>query len=163
MKRIYIALGILPLFIACNNENANDDPQFDFGNSENNVSSSEEAEEMNTEGEENTIQLTVGEDGQIEMPEGQGNISVEAAPQASASNASGDVKINPPHGEPGHRCDIPVGQPLDGSGTPAPNINASPQPVAPSPSPANIGSGKANPPHGEPGHRCDIPVGQPLP
>lgn len=161
MKRIYIALGILPLFIACNNENANDDPQFDFGNSENNVSSSEEAEEMNTEGEENTIQLTVGEDGQIEMPEGQGNISVEAAPQASASNASGDVKINPPHGEPGHRCDIPVGQPLDGSGTPAPNINASPQPVAPSP--ANIGSGKANPPHGEPGHRCDIPVGQPLP
>src|SRR5690606_21418634 len=29
-------------------------------------------------------------------------------------NASG-VKLNPPHGEPGHRCEIPVGAPLDGS------------------------------------------------
>jgi hypothetical protein len=49
---------------------------------------------------------------------------------------------NPPHGQPGHRCDIPVGDPL---------------PVATN---SNV---KLNPPHGQPGHRCDIAVGSPLP
>ncbi|WP_340110967.1 hypothetical protein [Maribellus mangrovi] len=49
---------------------------------------------------------------------------------------------NPPHGQPGHRCDIPVGDPL--SATASTNV-------------------KLNPPHGQPGHRCDIPVGSPLP
>lgn len=49
---------------------------------------------------------------------------------------------NPPHGQPGHRCDIPVGDPL---------------PVVTN---SNV---KLNPPHGQPGHRCDIAVGSPLP
>ena len=34
----------------------------------------------------------------------------ESTPAAKAS-----PKTNPPHGEPGHRCGIPVGAPLDGS------------------------------------------------
>ncbi len=58
-------------------------------------------------------------------------------------NSSGQALVkNPPHGQPGHRCDIPVGDPL-----PATASN-------------NV---KINPPHGQPGHRCDIPVGSPLP
>ena len=57
-------------------------------------------------------------------------------------NSTSTVSINPPHGQPGHRCDIPVGDPL----------------------PATTNSTvMINPPHGEPGHRCDIPVGDPLP
>ena len=34
-----------------------------------------------------------------------------AMPTASAGGAQG-VMLNPPHGEPGHRCDIAVGAPL---------------------------------------------------
>jgi len=40
-----------------------------------------------------------------------------AAPKPSAAPATGNAKVapgaNPPHGQPGHRCDISVGEPLD--------------------------------------------------
>lgn len=85
--------------------------------------------------------------------------------------------MNPPHGQPGHRCDIPVGQPLNSqpAATPASQninvgtnntiqidpsttakvaVNNNAQPIKTAPG--------MNPPHGQPGHRCDIPVGQPL-
>ncbi|WP_027380478.1 hypothetical protein [Chryseobacterium daeguense] len=74
--------------------------------------------------------------------------------------------MNPPHGEPGHRCDIPVGQPLNSK--PAPQ----PQPAqtiaqntpAPAPTPAPTGEKpKLNPAHGEPWHNCGVKVGEPLP
>lgn len=72
--------------------------------------------------------------------------------------------MNPPHGQPGHRCDIPVGAPL--SSAPA---NAAQQTLAPVQNiraeqisaPAKTAPG-TNPPHGQPGHRCDIAVGAPL-
>ena len=72
--------------------------------------------------------------------------------------------LNPAHGEPGHRCEIPVGAPLNSapagaSTTISPNLAPSTSPVA---APA-MGSGKLNPPHGEPGHDCAVPVGSPLP
>lgn len=88
--------------------------------------------------------------------------------------------MNPPHGQPGHRCDIPVGQPLNGqpaAATPATqNVNVSGSntiqidPNAVSPGKISLdNNGKQvktapgmNPPHGQPGHRCDIPVSQPL-
>ncbi len=97
------------------------------------------------------------------------------APQATGN-------VNPPHGEPGHRCDIPTGAPLDSApNTPAINVqpNASTQGGQPFlvnddakarmaqengqtvPQGAK-GSGQINPPHGQPGHRCDVPVGQAL-
>ncbi|KQR95408.1 hypothetical protein ASG01_06060 [Chryseobacterium sp. Leaf180] len=89
--------------------------------------------------------------------------------------------MNPPHGQPGHRCDIPVGQPLNGA-VPQPQTADTQNMTVPannavqidpnSVSPGKIAvdqSGKQiktapgmNPPHGQPGHRCDIPVGQPL-
>lgn len=53
--------------------------------------------------------------------------------------------VNPPHGQPGHRCDIAVGAPLGGNGI-IDNTTAN-----------------LNPPHGQAGHRCDIAVGAPLP
>ncbi len=94
------------------------------------------------------------------------------APMATAPG------MNPPHGQPGHRCDIPVGQPLSSApATPASqniNINGNNtiqiDPNAVSPGKITLdNNGKQvktapgmNPPHGQPGHRCDIPVGQPL-
>jgi hypothetical protein len=104
-----------------------------------------------------------------------------AAQNNSVSGNTSSAKLNPPHGEPGHRCEIPVGAPLDSEPTtPATTtINNTPTitpsfsaptstPVA-TPTFSNEGQqGKSstppgiNPPHGEPGHDCAIPVGQPL-
>ncbi|KMQ66356.1 hypothetical protein ACM46_02095 [Chryseobacterium angstadtii] len=124
----------------------------------------------------------------------QPNIAVNSAPKASLMDQAGFSSkpnltpvsspsgvLNPPHGQPGHRCDIPVGQPLTGS--PAPAQAAPGQNITVNPSnavkidPNSMSPGKVaidnngkqvktapgmNPPHGQPGHRCDIPVGQPL-
>ena len=83
-------------------------------------------------------------------------------------------KLNPPHGQPGHRCDIPVGAPLNSK--PAAQPAAAQQQVTqqqividPQQAQQHTGttepgfSGKPNPPHGQPGHRCDIAVGAILP
>jgi len=71
--------------------------------------------------------------------------------------------MNPPHGQPGHRCDIAVGAPLNSKpaaqNTPA-SISAAPATVNMTP-PVATAPGM-NPPHGQPGHRCDISVGAPL-
>lgn len=106
----------------------------------------------------------------------QAGIQSSSAP-APLATAPG---MNPPHGQPGHRCDIPVGQPLNGTpaaATPVTqNVNVSGgntiqiDPNAVSPGKITLdNNGKQvktapgmNPPHGQPGHRCDIPVGQPL-
>lgn len=87
---------------------------------------------------------------------------------------SGASSLNPAHGVAGHRCDLPVGAPLNsGSGTAAPvqnpptiNMNpgsVQPAPASPNAAPAPAASGlKINPAHGLPGHKCDIEVGAPL-
>ncbi|GAA4311259.1 hypothetical protein GCM10023115_33170 [Pontixanthobacter gangjinensis] len=69
---------------------------------------------------------------------------------------SSDLKYNPEHGEAGHRCDLPVGAPLD-------QANASTTPEMTS-SPVRLQSAtpRINPPHGEPGHDCSVAVGAEL-
>jgi hypothetical protein len=87
-----------------------------------------------------------------------------ASPGTNTTNASGDLTLNPAHGQPGHQCGIPVGAPLNGStGT---TNNTSVQTIDMSqtktiPAPTSGGAGM-NPAHGQPGHRCDIKVGDPL-
>ncbi|HSD08565.1 hypothetical protein [Flavobacterium sp.] len=75
--------------------------------------------------------------------------------------------VNPAHGQPNHRCDIPVGAPLNssanGTTTPQPNqVQMQPQIVTQPVTVKNVTSKGMNPPHGQPNHRCDIPVGAPL-
>jgi hypothetical protein len=108
----------------------------------------------------------------------------------SVVSNTGNGKINPAHGQPGHRCDIAAGAPLNS----APQKSSSPQvvntntttPTIANPStmpalqptqapqnndaangaPALISNGsgaKLNPEHGKPGHDCKVAVGQPLP
>lgn len=91
------------------------------------------------------------------------------------SKGSGNLALNPKHGQPGHRCDIPEGSPLNQPASantgvvvdqkptvstiiPPPNNNIPPV-IAPA---ANTTGLKLNPQHGQPGHRCDIAVGAPL-
>ncbi len=40
-------------------------------------------------------------------------VEEEPAPQASGEQNNAEVMLNPAHGEPFHRCDIPVGAPLN--------------------------------------------------
>lgn len=95
------------------------------------------------------------------------------APMSAAAENTATPAVNPPHGQPGHRCEIPVGAPLNSQ--PA-NTNAPVmQQQAPSANPASFMQPAArqqtatptapgmNPPHGQPGHRCDVAVGAPLP
>src|SRR5690554_6394189 len=99
-----------------------------------------------------------------------------------------EIVLNPPHGEPGHRCEILVGSPLNGpvvAETPAaapapaqveaPRTYSSMAPTIENARRLNAGQARQNtapqtgekpalnPPHGQPWHRCDIAVGAPLP
>ncbi len=101
----------------------------------------------------------------------------------TAANASGTTGLNPAHGQPGHRCDIAVGAPLNSPVKQVqPTASATPtsppaavvkdvQQAAPAtqlfptlskPAINAAGTAKLNPAHGQPGHDCAIAVGQPL-
>jgi hypothetical protein len=79
-----------------------------------------------------------------------------------------NTKPNPAHGQPGHRCDISVGAPLNSKpnapaaavAPPTTVVNSQAKPVTNSPA-VPVAAGM-NPAHGQPGHRCDISVGAPL-
>ena len=92
------------------------------------------------------------------------------APSGNAVFSNDAVALNPAHGQPGHRCDILVGEPLN---SPVKSLNTGTNPQSPviinnssnsNPFPGTINSGgiTLNPAHGQPGHRCDIKVGEPL-
>lgn len=76
--------------------------------------------------------------------------------------------VNPAHGQPGHRCELAVGAPLNSAPatsnaekTPAGNLNdIKITPAATTPKTQTKAG--LNPAHGEPGHRCEIAVGAPL-
>lgn len=67
--------------------------------------------------------------------------------KAPIVNTTAKGGLNPEHGLPGHRCDLPVGAPL--------TVTAEQKVAAPA-------KPKTNPQHGMPGHRCDLAVGAPL-
>ena len=99
-----------------------------------------------------------------------------AAVTVNNSSSSARPALNPEHGQPYHRCEIPVGAPIDS----APQQNSASQqnttgnsfntnPISPSLAPSAPAAVQAtgskpalNPAHGEPHHRCDIEVGAPL-
>lgn len=80
--------------------------------------------------------------------------------------------LNPPHGQPFHRCDIAVGAPIDSQPVQNPAQQARPQqgaemfnispPKNNAPAQATGPKPALNPAHGQPHHRCDIEVGAPL-
>lgn len=93
-------------------------------------------------------------------PVNQTQTQVQTQPAQPVATGS----LNPAHGQPGHRCDINVGAPLNSKPPALPNAN--PATTISTAPPANAAVQKTlpgmNPPHGEPGHRCDIGVGAPL-
>lgn len=87
-------------------------------------------------------------------------------PTGNAVFSNDATALNPAHGQPGHRCDIKVGEPLNTPSSKSLNTNSnqqSPVILDNSAVPAGEkGSGKINPAHGQPGHVCGVPVGSPL-
>jgi hypothetical protein len=113
-------------------------------------------------------------------------LTPSATPAKTAPAAGGNIvtttapaKLNPAHGQPGHRCDISVGAPLpDGpaqsvkAATPNPTLINSPVQAAPAAIKTTEATPVAavpaitpgiNPAHGQPGHRCDVAVGATIP
>jgi hypothetical protein len=105
------------------------------------------------------------------------NIPLNLKGLNSLGSAGGSRALNPEHGKPGHRCDIAVGAPLNGSSSaaqqvtqptaipitqPSANIQAPVSLPLNATSTANTSASGLNPEHGKPGHRCDISVGAPL-
>ncbi|KAA9331767.1 hypothetical protein [Adhaeribacter soli] len=99
-------------------------------------------------------------------------LSQGVADQPAAATATG---MNPPHGQPGHRCDISVGAPLNSAPSSAASAPTNSAPIStsaevmstPAPAPISVPTPTAtapgmNPPHGQPGHDCAIAVGAPL-
>ena len=160
-KRIILASVIVSiLFVSCKKEEE--------------IKSVEETQQpTQTFSGEAWLKQRVGNQGQQVQPAQQQ--MQQTTQQQTTQTAPG---MNPPHGQPGHRCEIPVGAPLDSKPNTKPQqqttqvVNSKPaqQPVL------NVNSkdgaativGTAtppgmNPPHGQEGHRCDIAVGAPLP
>ena len=103
-------------------------------------------------------------------------VTASPASPVISSPVPGGGALNPAHGQPGHRCDIAVGAPLDSkpsttapAATPiqlnpatSPAATVSPVTVTKSSTPTGNTAPGMNPAHGQPGHRCDIAVGAPL-
>ena len=120
---------------------------------------------INTQPNNITGSTTIPTTNPVTMNPGTNSIKLNpqtiSTPQVVSAPQAGNVKLNPAHGQPGHRCDISVGAPLDSKpvqiNTQQPTtITTTPQPVAQATAPG------MNPPHGQPNHRCDIAVGAPL-
>src|SRR5690606_882807 len=90
------------------------------------------------------------------------NLSSQSGQAQPAGNAA--TGTNPEHGQPGHRCDIPVGAPLSSPAQANPTLPTStttPLPLPVSTPAANTVAPGMNPPHGQPGHDCAVEVGAP--
>lgn len=84
--------------------------------------------------------------------------STKAMPVQNNSNVKTVAGLNPVHGQPGHRCDISVGAPLNSPATKpqAPAATMSQPVMIPQQTSAANGTAGVNPPHGQPGHKCDV-------
>ena len=136
---------------------------------------------MNTAQQPQQVQQTITPE-QMQQMQMQQQIQMQQQKTAQVVTKPG---MNPPHGQPGHRCDIAVGAPLNSkpnpaapkagsgeaqkitltpnqTGTPAAPASATPAILNPDGAATATAPGM-NPPHGQPGHVCGTPVGSPLP
>lgn len=90
--------------------------------------------------------------------------AVETLP--NSSNPSIMASVNPAHGQPNHRCDIPVGAPLSQKASSTSTTSQqTPKQTNSAAAPTSVVAVTAkgmNPAHGQKNHRCDIAVGAPL-
>ena len=176
MKKIsYLAAGALCISLFASSCNNSDNPDTDIS-LKNEVNSMTSADTTLSIGPTDTATLISGDEmakivSQSSTPAMPTGVGVAPTPPPATSANKG--VLNPEHGQPGHRCDIPVGAPLNSPAQPSakpatvPAAPAKPaftaNPAMPSgTAPATATAPGMNPPHGQPGHRCEIAVGAPL-
>lgn len=171
MKKITLVIGVAAFTLfSCGNDEATSDTTNELAAPSSTDVSSVNNAEISTEGS--------GEPNLSDLANGTASLPAETKTETTAPSSVNNVRLNPPHGEPGHVCEIPVGQPLTqggGSATPtiskqpaaqaAPQVQVAPPTAAPAVPTNSSGSNstRLNPPHGEPGHVCEVAVGAPLP
>lgn len=94
-------------------------------------------------------------------------VQTETGNSAGTNNSDQTTAaLNPAHGQPGHRCEIPVGAPLDQAPANSLQQGQTNSQTSGNVSPVRVNSSTAtpmkNPPHGQPGHDCAVPVGADL-
>ncbi len=157
MKKLIIA-GLVTTLFACNNAD-----EFD-SNLDKQVSQPSNATNSMVQPTQTTEPAPILNPGQGSV----NNTPVVTSAVTTPAQTTTAAGLNPAHGQPGHRCDLAVGAPLNGaapvktktSTVPPQNIT-----VTPTTSTSTTTTATApgmNPPHGQPGHRCDISVGAPL-
>ena len=166
MRIIIIAAAVSVLSVNCGNNSAEEQTA---------SAASDTSKPVLTAPTSNT-QVTVPNS----ITSGTGNTATQTNTAVTTPQVKSGAGLNPAHGQPGHRCELPVGAPLDSKpvSTQSPSVNV--QPVNNNPSNVTINSAPPsapvinqpstlttvgagmNPAHGQPGHRCDIPVGAPL-
>src|SRR5690554_139487 len=139
---LLLCVGAMVLFTSCNSEEVVEE-------------SADAVKESVNETQHKLIDAESTNDKVVEEGAVNTNEGIENTPLNTAPTVNNGVTLNPPHGEPGHDCAVPVGQPLNASA--GANVNA---PTVNTPIVNN--NVRLNPAHGEPGHDCAVPVGQPL-
>ncbi|WP_417266254.1 hypothetical protein [Brumimicrobium sp.] len=139
---LLLCVGAMVLFTSCNSEEVVEE-------------SADAVKESVNETQHKLIDAESTNDKVVEGGAVNTNEGIENTPLNTAPPVNNGVALNPPHGEPGHDCAVPVGQPLNaaaGANVNAPTVNT----------PKVNNNVRLNPAHGEPGHDCAVPVGQPL-
>lgn len=169
LKTNTVALALCALLFSCNSKNKEDNYDYKINTAPPAGNATAPAQPGAIQ-PGNTAAMPVSSPGAT-VQQGQQPQNVTIQPAQTARPVSGAV--NPAHGQPGHRCDIAVGAPLNSAPattqaavSPAqqpvvqqiktPPVVQQAQPVVQKTAPG------MNPPHGQPGHRCDIAVGAPL-
>jgi hypothetical protein len=184
MNRYILSAAIIISTIACNNSN---DESGSLPGTQVNTSTSQTPANSNTNLQPQvsiqpqpgtTTQPATTQTTTTQIVPQQQQVVTTATPAQTQQVAKG---MNPEHGKPGHRCDIPVGAPLNSAPQqktstttaqvvqpttttnniqyPTLNNNTTQQKAATTTTTTAPGM---NPAHGQPGHRCDIAVGAPL-
>ena len=165
MKNIFIGLFVVSLAIlSCQKK----DEKPTYIAEEKSETTAPTTDQTNVAGSnaENAVQINGN-------PQSNQTIQIDPNAVSPAKKTPTAPGMNPPHGEPGHRCDIPVGQPLNSkpasAANTAPTVANNPVTIAPpvsAPAAQPVATGPrpvTNPEHGQPHHRCDLKVGEPLP
>ena len=158
-KTLITGMIAASMFCACNNSDSTVDTKATFDSS---LANSATKNAVSAPATDTSVQIQ-----HTAVP---GNNTAIATAPATTTTGVATAGLNPAHGQPGHRCDIAVGAPLNSPAakpattattattTSQPVITSTPGAVA---APVKTAPGM-NPPHGQPGHRCDIAVGAPL-
>jgi len=157
------------LLISCGNDKEEKDdslstPTVVSPTTKSNTSDSPLLRQQNIPG--NNITTTAGANTVNIAPQNNAVATTIPATAAQTIPSGNNTQLNPPHGQPGHRCDIAVGAPLNSkpAQSPTPVTATANQTIAkinPQAVVQKVAPGM-NPQHGQPGHRCDIAVGAPL-